>query len=99
MRWLMPIGCATTNVTGLLVPSADVTVRSRGPGVAAAVTVSVADAIVGVIKTTLLTVMPLPASVIPARKRVPVSVTVTVEPGAAKFGVIPVMVGVLIDRV
>ena len=84
---------------GLLIPSAVVTVRSRGPGTALAAIVKVAVADVGLVTFTLLTVMPLPASiVIGEMKRVPVRVTFMVAPGWARNGVKAVRVGVLIDR-
>ena len=90
----------TANVSGLLVPCVDVTVRSRGPDAAFEAIVIVAVARLGLITVTLPTTTPLPASiVIPERKRNPLSVTFTVVPGEPKFGVTVVIVGVLIDSV
>src|SRR5439155_23765371 len=84
----------TENGTAGPVPNVVVAVTLRSPNVALDAMVNTAVAEVELIKLTALTAMPTPAStVIGATKSCPVSVTLTVRPGAPLAGVIEVIMG------
>jgi len=81
----------TENVAALLVPTEVATVTGRGSGSAIEVTASVAEAEVGLVTWTPLTVIPLPAFTVRLPSNpVPVSVTATLVPFTPMAGVIAV---------